>query len=496
MVKKSIALMFILALVGCDEDTPTSPTSPSVSPTATVATNVSTPTPGNSPTVNDSEPAPNLVDPVDTPLYSIVGPGGCLEYTEHEWTVTVNEEGYRLRTASFHENDAGCSPTTRKGGGAVQIVSEMNPGPTVFQWHGNQACGRYQADIAIGDEATGNFETIVGVVINTGVDCVAEEVIPEEPEVEEPPVVDPGPPPIMCDFSTPTAVTIQAVSDMGGADKIVIHYDIDEGLTLTTAGSYTLQDFDIAVIDADDTQSAVFDWDEGPGNDWMLLAHNMPANPPPSVADITHGTYNIAVEYVLTGEQFLITFSVAVTYINDGIEMTVSNVSACPYDGTPLPMPTLFPEPTEVCYYYNGSFFATAFEDSNTDLDALWFGFDPSNATWYGGSSVDDVGQVFPNDQDLILFLDVDYSGSTSNYVDVFDIEAGPYPVRWLINSSNLPSDFISGTFPVDDVTEGNYFINMENLEVWEFSFTVSVELTALGSNLMTLNNLQACVMN
>ena len=190
MVKKLIVPILFLT-VACGEDNPVAPT-----PVTTTAEVVGVAlVVDDAPTVHEDEPehdAPELVDPVNTPLYSIVGPGGCLDYTEgqeYEWTVTVNEEGYRLRTASFHENDAGCTQTTRKGGGAFEILSESYPGDTVFEWHGHLSCGRYQADIAIGDEATENFETIVGVIINTGVDCVAVEP-PDEPEDEEEPECD------------------------------------------------------------------------------------------------------------------------------------------------------------------------------------------------------------------------------------------------------------------------------------------------------------------
>jgi len=169
--------------IGCGDDK--NPISPSSEPAPTV-TVVSNPTSNNDVSTIH---APDLVDPVNTVLYAIEGPGGCLEELEYEWVVTVREEGYRLRTASFHENDASCEPTMRKPGGEFEILEIGNPGDTIFRWDAARECGRYQADIAIGDEATETFETIVGVVINTGIDCVdpvVEEVPDEEPPVEEP----------------------------------------------------------------------------------------------------------------------------------------------------------------------------------------------------------------------------------------------------------------------------------------------------------------------
>ena len=195
MRKAIIGIMACAAIACGDNDNPLGPSSNTgaddngVHIASTVTSGV--PDGGNA----YSEPAPDLVDPRPTPLYNIVGPNGCLEGDSHEWTVTLNEHGYRMRTASFHDDEAGCGITDRKPGGRFNIITEVEPyeiGATTFQWSGGISCGRYQADVAVaqynGDEEE-EFTTIVGIVINTGVDCTT----PTPPIVVPPPIppIDP-----------------------------------------------------------------------------------------------------------------------------------------------------------------------------------------------------------------------------------------------------------------------------------------------------------------
>jgi hypothetical protein len=120
-------------------------------------------------------------------LYEIINApqGGCLDFDTYTWDIVVNDPSYRLRQASFHHSAAGCERTTHSPGGSFRVTDQG--AFTSFEWNGGQACGRYQADIAIGKD--GDYDTIVGVVINTGVNC--ERTPPEEPVCE----INCGPPP-------------------------------------------------------------------------------------------------------------------------------------------------------------------------------------------------------------------------------------------------------------------------------------------------------------
>jgi len=193
-------------MIACGDNA--NPTSPSAGfSDAGVQSNAAggslTPTPVNDNTPKPGSPPLPLIDPSDpnhngAHYVDIEGPGGCLEGLEHEWTVTVHEPNHRLRTASFHDEVASCEPTTRRAGGHFEVIEVANPGDTIFKWHGNLSCGRYQADIAVADESE-EFTTIVGVVINTGIDCKPEE-IPPDPPIEETPVEPPVEPPVECEY--------------------------------------------------------------------------------------------------------------------------------------------------------------------------------------------------------------------------------------------------------------------------------------------------------
>jgi len=189
-----VSTICLLALA-CGEDT--NPVSPS---TITPVVSEPTPTVVNDKPINDTSTIqvtpPEL--PTQTQLYSIehVGPTGneCLEMGKHTWNITVTDEEYRLRGASFHSEEAGCGITTEKPDGNLRNTQTNLPGLNVWEWEGAHSCGRYQVDVAIGNEE--EFTTIVGVVINTGVDCDHSPPVVEEPEEEEPEVPEEPEPPM------------------------------------------------------------------------------------------------------------------------------------------------------------------------------------------------------------------------------------------------------------------------------------------------------------
>lgn len=170
-----IALCLSMAACGSDKN----PLAPTAGPEPTTPVVIVTPDPD--PPQPDPTPEP---DPTPTPAPSAGDPrfqivsapaGACLELGRHTWNIEV-AEGYRLRAASFHDNKAGCDATTDRPGGSFVVRQEPMPaysaGLHVYEWNtGGPSCGRYQADIAVGNYTDNEWQTIVGVVIDTGVDC-------------------------------------------------------------------------------------------------------------------------------------------------------------------------------------------------------------------------------------------------------------------------------------------------------------------------------------
>ncbi|MFH1246390.1 MAG: fibronectin type III domain-containing protein, partial [Candidatus Liptonbacteria bacterium] len=106
-------------------------------------------------------------------------------------TFNIPQGGVNFRAATFHNNIAGCTPTTAESGSGLSVTANQSRGTYTVSWDPNAdvQCGRYQADVSWSD-ASGN--TLAGqgfgVVLNWGVDCNAGGGTPPPPTCTAPAV--------------------------------------------------------------------------------------------------------------------------------------------------------------------------------------------------------------------------------------------------------------------------------------------------------------------
>lgn len=177
---KRLLVCLALLVAACSGDTPTTPTS---SPSSTVAPAAS---PAPSPGAPTADPPTGPRADAAIPQFSLTGPtapGNCYTASASmdpmRWVLNVSDAGPRhLRfVALAHQEDGpGCEATTKNPRARIDVsgVTDYTPhqsGQTTFTFNPRMYnCGRVQVDVSIFDTA-GNEILLIVAVINYGTVC-------------------------------------------------------------------------------------------------------------------------------------------------------------------------------------------------------------------------------------------------------------------------------------------------------------------------------------